>query len=165
MALVDEQNLRLYRSGDECIGGPRSAVLMGAQPGDLFADVSAAQAAAGLTQHRCVYLRSDDPNPEGLLDGVLYIVVPTLSAGTELDIGLAPEGLGGVAELLAGEEVAPAGVAFTRPHTPEDAIVLPTPIVEGDEIAIWLRRTVEPGAASPSELDYGVLALFGRSVA
>lgn len=93
-----------------------------------------------------------------------YIVVSTLSTGTEIDVGLAPEGLNGVAELIVDELTAPAGVTFSHPSSLEDAIALPSPMVEGDQIAVWVRRTVAPGASSPSWIDYGVLTVFGRSV-
>ena len=174
MALIDEQNLALYLSGGESVpdnryahnslGGARSVAQMGNFPGNLFPSISAAEALAGITSYRCVYLRNDDENAAGLLDGKLYVAVSTPAAGTEIDVGLAPEGLNGVAELIPDELTAPTGVTFSHPTGLDDAIALPASMVEGDQIAVWMRRTVSPGAESSSWIDYGVLVVCGRSV-
>jgi hypothetical protein len=174
MPLIEDQNLCLYLSGGlavpdnryayNSLGGARSVAQMGNQPGCLFPPITSLQATGGITQYRCVYFRNDDANPNGLLDGMLSVAVPTISAGTELALGLAPEGLNGVAQLIADEETAPANVAFSQPYSKDDSLTLPTPMQEGDQVAVWVKRIVSPGASCFSDIDYGTLLFTGRSV-
>lgn len=73
--------------------------------------------------------------------------------GIEVDIGLIPGGLGDTAAILAEDEaartelLAAAGPAFesvewTRPMSAEDALMLPAPSSEGEELAVVIRLTV-----------------------
>lgn len=175
MTLINQDNLLVYLSGGAAnedpalsIGGARSATLVGSSLGDLFQDITLAQAAAGVVLHRCVYFRNEDPNEIGLKDAVAYVAVSSPSLWTEVDIGLAPEGLNGVAELLEDQETPPTGVTFSHPsshyHQPEqDApLALPTPLLEGDAVPAWVRLTVTAGAELP-EIDYCLLAFVGAT--
>ena len=172
MTLINQNNLLVYLSGGSTnedpalsIGGACSGTLVGTALSDLFPNFSLAQAEAGVVLHRCVYFRNEDPNELGLSGTVAYVAVSSPNLWTEVDIGLAPEGLNGTAELLEDAETPPAAVTFSHPTVfwSEEqgyGLELPTPLVEGDEVPVWVRITVTAGAEWP-ELDYCLLAFVG----
>lgn len=172
MALIDEHNLHIYLSGGTAVpddtyahlslGGARSVAEMGTIIGNLFPEISIAQALYGVVLHRCVYFRNEDPNTAGLLDAVAYIGASTPNASTEVDIGLAPEGLNGVAELLTDGEETPTDVTFSHPADFTEGIALPTPLVQNDQIPIWVRLTVA-AEATMEQIDHCLLACVGRT--
>ena len=126
------------------LGGAKSSVAAGT---NLFDDVPSAEASAGRIEYRCVYIHNAH-GTESYLDPVrLWISANTPSPGTTLDIGLGSAALNAVEQTVANEITAPAGVTFTSPATFGAGIVVPT-IPAGQHRSVWIRRTVNAGAAA-----------------
>ena len=126
---------------------------------NLFDDVSGADAGAGDIEYRCFYVR----NGHGSLTWIgpkIWLSSLTSSADTEFDIGLATEGVSAAAAAIANENTAPAGVSFSRPTTKAAGLSLPD-IPAGGYHGIWIRRTVNAGAAPAN--DSGAFTIEGES--
>ena len=123
------------------LGGAKSSADM---PTGIFDDLTSAQAAAGLTEYRCVYVH----NSHGTLTALIAeIWMQANTANTRIAIGLGSSAINGTEQTTANEATAPAGVTFST-----EPINLATGLVMGDippgqYKAVWLRRIVAPGAA------------------
>lgn len=117
--------------------------------GNLFSDVSAAEATAGSVKYRCYYVKNTGVDTWFSVD--VWVQTDTPSAGTEIDIGLDPAGAGngvstGVATTVANETTAPGGVVFTHPTSSPGVSI--GDLTAGQCAAVWLRRTVTAGATA-----------------
>lgn len=125
------------------IGGTKSSVAAGA---NIFDDVPSAEASAGRTEYRLVYVHNADPALT-LLGAKVWIQTNTPSPGTDVSIGLAAAGLNGTETAVANETTAPAGVAFTQPGTFAGGLTLGD-VPNGQHYGVWIRRVVTAGAAA-----------------
>jgi hypothetical protein len=108
--------------------------------------VSGAESAAGDINYRCIYV----VNAHGTLtlnNAKVWITSNTTSADTTIDIALGGEGLNGTAETVANEATAPAGETFSAAASEGAALSLGN-IPAGQQYPIWIRRTVNAGAAA-----------------
>lgn len=128
------------------IGGAKSSVSVSATTDGLFDAVSAAQAAAGLVEYRCIYLHN--ANATDLMTAArVWVNANTPLAGTTLDIGVGAAAVNATETAVANEATAPAGVTFSAPSTAGTGLALGN-IPAGQHKAIWLRRTVTAGAGA-----------------
>ena len=128
------------------IGGAKSSTASGAT---IFDDVSSAEAAAGDTEYRLIYVH----NAHATLSyqaAAIWIQTQTPSASTDVAIGLAVAGLNGTETAVANENTAPAGVSFSAPSTFGAGLALGT-IPAGQHFGVWVKRTVTAGAASVAD--------------
>jgi hypothetical protein len=136
--------------GNASIGGAKSSVAVSAATDGLFDAVSAAQAAAGLVEYRCIYLHN--ANGADLMTAArVWINANTPLAGTTLAIGVGAAAVNATEGAIANEATAPAGVSFSEPASAAAGLALGN-IPAGQHRAIWLRRTVTAGAG-PSASD------------
>lgn len=137
-------------SGNASLGGAKSANAYSNAVDGLFDAVSAAEAAAGRTEYRCVYLHN--ANATDLMTAArVWINANTPLAGTQLAIGVGTAAVNATEQTVANETTAPSGVTFTEPANAAAGLALGN-IPAGQHKAIWLRRTVSAGAgASPSD--------------
>lgn len=150
--MISELNLRYFLSGGTgntnpalSLGGAISGV---AVSDTLFPRVSGDQARAGLVTHRCIYFKNEDADLNGLLDPIrLWIDQLSTGADDEIDLGVDPVGKNFAAQLITDDETPPVGVTFSRPTSKGSGIALDAPLGQGDYQAIWVRRTVNAGAA------------------
>src|SRR3990170_2746083 len=156
---VAAENIRFRLSGgatnkssNAALGGIMSAdELNDDVPRNLFDDVTGGEAAAGDVEYRCYYVRNNHATDTASVVRV-YITQDTPSAGTELDIGLDPAGVGngtttGVAVVIANEGATPFGVNFSHPTTFALGLDISS-LGPGQAQAVWVRRTVTASAAS-----------------
>lgn len=117
---------------------------------NLFDPVSGQESNAGDVEYRCLYIL----NNHGTLTWQqvqTWIASQTTSTDTQISIGLDAAGIGdgsstGVAATIADESTAPAGVTFTQPTSGSPIAIGDIP--PGEAIAVWVRRTVNAGAAA-----------------
>ena len=123
------------------LGGAKSSVDM---PTGIFDDLTSAQAAAGLTEYRCIYVH----NNHGTLAALIAkIWLQANTTGSRIAIGLGASAINGTETATASETAAPAGVTFsTAPVNLATGLDLGE-IPAGQHKAVWLRRTVAAGAA------------------
>lgn len=132
--------------GNASIGGAKSSVAMSASTDALFDAVSAAQAAAGSIEYRCIYLNNN--NATDLMTAArVWINANTPLAGTTLDIGVGAAAVNATETAIANESTAPAGVTFSAPSSAGTGLALGN-IPAGQHKAVWLRRTVTAGSGA-----------------
>lgn len=135
------------------LGGARSTAAGGiiAKPltaNSMFDDVSGAEEQAGDVEYRGFYVRNaGDQVAENVK---VWISSNTPDADTQIAIALAGEGLNATIEVIANENTAPVGEAFTEPATEGTALVMGN-IPVGQHYGIWVRRTINAGAGASAD--------------
>lgn len=125
-----------------------TSVVTSGAANNVWDNVPSAEAAAGATQYRCVFLVNTDD--ESLITGKVAVQAQT-AGGATLSLGLDPAGVTAVgsgsaqAATIANEASAPAGVSFGA-----------GPLDFGDldpaeAVAVWIRRVVPTGATDGAD--------------
>ena len=126
------------------IGGAKSSVE--ADPALLFPTVQSAEAAAGSVKYRCEYIHNAHPTLT-MLAAKAWLQSNTPSPDTTLDIGVGAAAVNATETAIANEDTAPAGVTFVAAANEAGAVNLGD-IPPGQHRAVWVRRTVNAGAAA-----------------
>ena len=150
---VTAEDIQLYYSGgptnadpNKSLGGPISSYAVpSGQLNNLFDDVSEVESGTGDVEYRCVYIKNTNPT-SSLNNVVVWIAQDTPSPDDEIDIGVDPSGINGTAIQIPDENTPPSGVAFSHPISRQTGLLLGN-LGPGQHVAIWIRRTVNPGAA------------------
>lgn len=137
------------------LGGAISSVqIVDATLHNLFDQVSSAEALAGDTEYRCIYVKNNvGGSPSQTLQSAkVWIQTNTPSADTTIAIGLGSQGVNGQAPAIANESTAPPtgspdGVTFSTP-TDEGTSLSIGDLAQGAYQAIWIRRTINSAAAA-----------------
>lgn len=118
-----------------------NTITITANDNNLFDDVAKADALAGDTEYRCVYLE----NTHGT-DSVIAtkVWIDTNTPGQDvIAIALDPAGKNGTATTIGDEDTAPAGVDFSAVNPIDEASALSMgDLAAGDQYPFWIRRTV-----------------------
>lgn len=128
------------------LGGAMSSNAAGSS---IFDDVSSGEASTGESEYRCIYVRNAHATLT-LIGAKAFIQTQTPSADTDVAIALAGEGKNGTAETVANENTAPSGETFSAPASYAAGLALGD-LAPGDAFPIWVRRTVNAGAASAAD--------------
>jgi len=154
MAVITSSELKWYYSGGSAnsdpaasLGGAKSSVEVSEALNGLFDDVTGAEAAAGDTEYRCVYVQNTSTNANGLMNARVFI--KTQPPGDDsLQIGLDLAGKNAAADTVADESTAPdPAVTFSAPSDYAGGLSLGT-LAQNDYYAIWVKRTVPASAAA-----------------
>ena len=129
---------------------------------NLFDVVSSAEATAGDTEYRCIYVKNDHGSLT-LQNAVVWIQTNTPSSDTTVEIALATEGVNASTETIANESTAPTGEVFSAPAS-EGAALAIGDIPAGQYQAIWIKRIVSSSAAAYNS-DNFVLRVRGDTAA
>lgn len=125
------------------LGGAMSSVE--AIGSTIFDAVSSAEASAGDTEYRCVYVMNNGATTAQTAK--IWIQANTPSADTTIAIALGGEGKNGTAETVGNENTAPSGESFSSPTGSGDGLSLGD-LANTDRYPVWIRRTVTAGAAA-----------------
>lgn len=128
-------------AANAALGGVISAT---AAPSALFDPVTSAEAAAGLVEYRCIYVRNGSATDAMLEPCRLFVQANTPSTTTSIAVGLGTSAQGGEEQTVGAEATAPAGVSFSEPADFASGITLGE-IPAGGHRAVWLRRTINAG--------------------
>lgn len=141
------------------LGGAKStqaaAIIDDNVPGELWRDITPAEAAAGLVIYRCWYIENSGDQPATSV--VLWVDDEGSGvAGVNIDVALSVAAIGAdTAVTIANESTAPAGgevpAGFARPATKGAGIAVGT-IPAGSKKAVWERLTVTAGAAAGTDV-------------
>ena len=144
-------DIKFYLSGGAAnsnpalsLGGIISSVEV--NPATLWDNVSSAEAAAGDTEYRCIYVKNTS-GADTLLAAAAWVSSNTPSTSTTLDIGLGFAAINATETGVAGEGTAPSGPTFSAPASKAAGLVIGD-MAAGAYKALWLRRTVTAGAAA-----------------
>jgi hypothetical protein len=112
---------------------------------NLFDNVTGDESAAGDTEYRGVYVLNN--GDVDLQSAVVWIQTNTPDPDTAVAIALAGEGANATMEIVANENTAPVGEAFTSPSNKATGLSIGT-LAAGQRYGVWIRRTVNAGAAA-----------------
>lgn len=122
------------------LGGIRSNTQVSGTPlNNLFDDVQPGEAVAGDIEYRAVDIYNSGDASAVVVK--VYIDPDTPSPKTELDLGL-----DSTTQSVANENTAPTDVSFSH-YTPSSKLSV-SDIAAGAAQRLWLRRTVQAGAAN-----------------
>lgn len=119
---------------------------------DLWPDVSAADAAAGVTHYRGFYIAVKASATGTLTAARIYMSGDSANANDIHDLAIADEAENVQMETIANEDTAPVGPTFSHPTTYAGGIAI-ADLSASDERGVWARRTIGAGAASGSITD------------
>ena len=128
------------------LGGAKSSTSVGTGLHNLFDVVGSAEAAAGDTEYRCVYVH----NNHGTLtmqSTKIWISSNTPSTDTSVEIALGSSAVNGTETSVANENTAPSGPTFSAPAS-EGAALSIGDIPAGQHKAVWIKRIINTGAAA-----------------
>ena len=124
------------------LGGVKSSTAAS----NYFDDVSSTEASAGDTEYRCVYVHNNH-GTLSLIGAKVFIQTNTPSSDTDVAIGLGSSAINGTEQTVANESTAPTGVSFSAPTTFAGGLAIGD-LAAGAHKAVWVRRTVNAGAAA-----------------
>lgn len=124
------------------LGGVKSST----DASNYFDDVSSAEASAGDTEYRCVYVHNNHGSLT-LIGAKVWIQANTPSGDTDVAIGLGTSAVNGTEQTVVDESTAPSGVSFSQPTTFAGGLSIGD-IPTGQHKAVWVRRVVNSGAAA-----------------
>lgn len=128
------------------LGGAKSSVVAGS---NLFDDKSSAEAAVGRVEYRCFYVHNAHASLT-YLSPKIWVQTNTPSADTTVDIGLGTSAVNGTEQTVANETTAPTGVTFSAPSSFAAGLAM-SDIPAGQSMAVWVRLTVNAGAAAVAD--------------
>lgn len=140
--------------GDASLGGIKSTTVSPTTVDGLFDATTAAQAAAGTIEYRCVYLHNANA-ADTMTNALVYLSANTPLTSTTIDIGVGTAAVNATEQTIANETTAPTGVTFSAPSTAGTGLALGD-LPFGQHRAIWLRRTVTAGALNSANDTYTI---------
>jgi len=130
----------------QSLGGVKSANSAGT---DIFDDVPSAEAGAGRTEYRLLYVHNAHATLT-YLGAAAWIQTQTPSTSTDVAMGLAAAGPNATETAVADEATAPVGVTFSAPASFAAGLALGN-LAPGQHYGVWVRRTVAPGTAAAAD--------------
>lgn len=132
-------------SGDASLGGTISSNAVSASINAFFDRVTGAEASAGDTEYRCLYIRNSHATLT-LYAAAVWISSNTPSGSTAISIGLGAAAVGATETAVANESTAPGGgVSFSAPSTYGAGLSIGD-IPAGSYKAVWIKRVVDASA-------------------
>lgn len=128
------------------LGGAKSSTAASAS---IYDDVTSAEASSGDTEYRCIYVHNNHGTLT-YLGSKVWIQTNTPSADTDVAIGLGTSAVNGTEQTVADENTAPSGVTFSAPTSFAGGLSIGD-IPAGQHKAVWIRRTINAGAAVASD--------------
>lgn len=148
-----------YNNSTNGIGGAIAGAITNATDGNVFPNITLAEASVGVTKYRCIYLTAGAYTYTEL---AMYIASTTQSVDTKVFIGLGAASIGADETPPADELTAPTGVTFLHPTNLGYTLDLPD-LTSGQRIAIWIKLVVN-ASADGADSDYCRLYLDGIQV-
>lgn len=128
-----------------------------AQDGNLFGNVDSAEALAGSSKYRCLYIKN---NGAVSYNVGLYLSTTTPSQETQILIGNGTSAVNGSEQSVANEDTEPSGVLWVERLQDFNALSIAT-LAPGDTKAVWLKRIVLANAGGSTQ-DYFILSAVAQ---
>ncbi len=157
MSQIEPTDIKIYLSGgaantdpNDSIGGAISDTkLVDDNLHNLFAKVSAAEADAGSTKYRGIYVKNENGDALTLNDAITYIESQSTSADTSIQLAVANEAIGASMEVLADEDTAPAAISGSWVSAVGEASGSAIGDLDDDSYrGIWVKRIVNESAVA-----------------
>jgi len=154
---MEATDMKSYLSGGAANADPNAALggiissveLSGTPLHNLFDQVDGAEASAGDTEYRCIYVK----NTHATLTAQnlkVWVNSESASADTDEEIGLGTSAISGTEQTVADEDTAPIGVTFAQANGSGAALVIGN-LAPGEWKAIWIKRVVSVAAAAAND--------------
>jgi len=172
MSVIEQGDIKIYLSGgasntdpNASLGGAISSTeLVDNTLHNLFAKVSAAEALAGSTKYRGIYIKNENGHTLTLQDAIAYIESQTTSGDTSIEIAVATEAKNTSVQTIANEDTAPTGqsswVSLEGVSNGQDM----GDLGDGDYRGLWVKRIISPGASAYGN-DSATLGTRGETTA
>jgi len=158
MSVIEQGDIKIYLSGgatntdpNDSLGGAISSTeLVDNTLHNLFAKVSAAEALAGSTKYRGIYIKNENGHTLTLQDVITYIESQTTSGDTSIEIAVAAEAADVEMATIPNENTAPASVApdgFTALTGTSNGRIVGD-LDDGSYRGLWIKRIVTAGATA-----------------
>lgn len=115
----------------------------------IFDNVSSAEALAGDTEYRCVYIKNNHGSLT-LLAPKVWLQSNTPSGDTAAEISLGTSAVSGTEQTIADENTSPSGTTFVTAANEAAGLALGD-LAPGATKAIWIKRIVSAAAAAASD--------------
>ena len=146
------------------LGGPISSTeIVSDILNNVFDNVNSAEAIAGDTEYRCVFIKNTHASLQ-LLAATIFIEINSTSPDTDFEIGLDPAGINQAADVIPNESTPPVGVIFSSAPVYASGLLMGDLPASGGYHAVWIKRVVSIGAAAIAE-DAVTLAVQGETTA
>lgn len=140
-------------SASASLGGTVSTTSIGTGSNNVWDDTSSAEATAGRTEYRMVYVKNAHATLT-LIGAVVWVDAGgTGDADADLDVALdaAAVGTGNSTVTIGAETTAPTGPTFANTAISKGAGLSIGDIPAGSRKALWLKRTITAGATAASK--------------
>jgi len=115
---------------------------------NIFDNVTGTQSQTGSTEYRCFYVHNNHGSLT-LVDAKIWFVSNTTSGDDTVDMAIdATVAINGTEQSIGNESAAPASPALTFSNPTSGSPLTIGNIGPGQHKGIWLRRTVNAGAAA-----------------
>lgn len=151
---IASSDIKYHLSGGAGNSDPNAALgaaisttqIVDATIANLFDNVSGAEAAAGDTEYRCLYVKNNHGSLT-LQGAKVWIETNTPSGDTSAEIGLGSSAVNGTEQTVANESTAPGSVTFSTANGEGNALTIGD-IPAGQHKAVWVKRIVSAAAAA-----------------
>ena len=117
----------------------------------IFDDISGAEAAAGDTEYRCIYIKNNHGTIT-LTSAKIWIDANVGNANDMIDIGLDTAGKNATGSTIVDESTAPSPtVTFSHACTSYATGLSLGDLAAGERYAIWIRRTITAGMTADDD--------------
>jgi len=137
-------------------GAMSSTAVTNSSDENLFENIDLADAVAGETYYRCIYLLGNGFDYTALK---AWISGGTPSLGTKIYIALGTSGVDGTEQTIADENTSPTSVIFTSPTSESSGVAIPD-LDDAEYHAIWFKLVLSAGAGG-YDTDYFRLSVGG----
>ena len=160
---VIPSDIRFYHSSNGDLGGPiDTEEVESAKLHELFPAITGSQAAAGLTDYRCLYIRNHNQND--ILENIqVYLTSQPQSPDVTIELALGHSPANTPEQSIPDGETAPHDVTFMAADSIQGAVTAGDLGPNGEYIAIWIKRTVDAGADA-IQADRFSIAVLGETV-
>jgi len=156
MAVIQTTDIKVYLSGgadntnpNASLGGAISSTEMADDElHNLFDKVSAAEALAGSTKYRAVYVKNENGHGLDYQDIIAYIASQTTSGDTSIEIAVSTEAKNTTIQTIANENTAPTGQdTWVSAEGVDNGQSMGT-LGDGEYRGLWIKRIVSAGATA-----------------
>jgi hypothetical protein len=157
MAVIESTDIKVYLSGGSANTDPNASlggVISTTEMTDdnlynLFAKVDAAEASAGSTKYRGVYIKNENGHTLTLQAAIAYIKSQTTSGDTSIEVAVANEAADVEMATIANEDTAPASISGSWVSAVGEASGSDMGnLDDGSYRGIWIKRIVTASATA-----------------
>ncbi len=155
--IIETGDIKVYLSGGDSNTDPNASLggvissteLVDDELHNLFAKVDAAEAEAGSTKYRGIYVKNENGHTLTLEDAILFIESQTTSGDTSIELAVANEAIDATMATIADEDTAPASISGSWVSTEGEINGSAIGDLDDDSFrGLWVKRIVNASASA-----------------